>query len=72
MKVKDVLKKLKGINHVLESICEFPLEDQEIIVDVMAKRIINQKRKRIVNDWNEARKEREEGKLKTDIDQLFE
>ncbi len=64
--------KEKSINHVLESIGEFPLEEQEIIVDVITKRIIDQKRKTIVNDWKEARKEREEGKLKTDIGQLFE
>ena len=64
--------KQKTINSLLDSICQLPLEEQEMIIEIMNKRIIEKKRQNIYVEWQEAKKEREKGELLSGINKLFE
>ena len=51
-------------NDVLESVEELSFEEKEFLVEILQKRIIEQKRERLYNEVTEAIAEYESGKLK--------
>ena len=51
-------------NEVLESVEELSLEEKNILVEILQKRLIEQRREQLFNEVTEAIEEYESGKLK--------
>ncbi len=51
------MKKAKTFEEVLEAADRLPAEEQEIIIDILRKRIIEQRRKEIIKEVKTARTE---------------
>ncbi len=54
------------INDILEKIDSLSIEEQETVIDIGKKRLIERKRKSLVKNVKEAEKEYESGKLKAE------
>ena len=61
------------IDDVLTEMSKYSLDDQELITDIMRKRIIEEKRQKIYNDYQESMKNYLEGIVRKDrVDDFFE
>ena len=61
------------IDDVLMEMSKYSLDDQELITDIMRKRIIEEKRQKIYDDYQESMKNYLEGSVrKGRVDDLFE
>lgn len=45
---------MQTLDAVLNDVSQFSLEDQEILTEILKKRVIEEKRKRIFKDYQEA------------------
>lgn len=60
------------IDKVLDDFFSFPIEEQEFIIDILNKRMIEEKRNLIVKDYKKAVKNYKMGKVKKgSVDDLF-
>jgi hypothetical protein len=61
-----------NLDSVLSEISEFPLDEKEMIVDILKKRIIEEKRNLIFQDYQEALKDYQNGNVESgDVKDLF-
>jgi hypothetical protein len=61
-----------NVDSILDEISSLSLEDQEMVDEIMHKRIIEGKREEINNDYRLALEERAQGKIKTgSVSDLF-
>lgn len=61
-----------AIDTILDEIARYPVTDKEMILDIMEKRLVEEKRELIYNDYREAVKDYEAGKVKSGgVDDLF-
>jgi hypothetical protein len=51
------MKKVKTFNDILEDADKLPLEDQEVLIDILNKRIHDDRRKEILRDIKSAQDE---------------
>jgi len=58
------LEKSATLNEVLESIDKLPLDDQEVVLELVHKRLIQLRRKALKKEIQQARKEFRDGKCK--------
>jgi len=56
------MKKVTTFEEVLEAADRLSLEDQEAITDILRRRVIDERRKELINEVHEARKEYQEGR----------
>ncbi|MFA4836763.1 MAG: hypothetical protein WC749_11925 [Dehalococcoidia bacterium] len=56
------MKKVTTFEEVLEAADRLSLEEQEAITDILRRRVIDERRKELVNEVHEARKEYQEGR----------
>jgi hypothetical protein len=60
------------VNEILEKFDSFSIEDQESILEIEKKRLIQKKREILIDEVNQAQKEIHEGKyISGDIDSLM-
>ena len=63
---------MQTIDKVIDEISEFSIEEQEIIADVINKRITDEKRELIYNDYIKALENYNNGDVETgSVDDLF-
>lgn len=61
-----------AIDHILEEVSKYPLNDKELIVDILQKRLVEEKRELIYRDYQEAMKDYKKGNVKSgSVDDLF-
>jgi hypothetical protein len=61
-----------AIDTILDEISKYSLPDKEIILDLMKKRLIEEKRNIIYGEYKKAMKNYRSGKVKTgNVDDLF-
>lgn len=66
------MKKVTTFEEVLEAADRLSLEEQEAVMDIIRKRVIDERRKEIVDHVHEARKEYQEGRCReTSPDQVL-
>ncbi|MBI5324680.1 MAG: hypothetical protein HZB41_05325 [Ignavibacteriae bacterium] len=51
-------------NDLVDTVDELPYEEQEVLVDIINKRIIERKRNEIINDVIQGRKDYQEGNVR--------
>ncbi len=61
MEGKGIMETNSSFDQVLENIEQFSVEEQETLVEVIRRRLIDQKRKKIVQEIKEAKREFERG-----------
>lgn len=54
---------MQTLDYVLSEIAEFPLDDKEILNEILKKRIIEEKRSLIFRDYQESLKNYENGNV---------
>ena len=60
------------VDSILDEIAELSLEDQELVDDIVHKRLIDSKRNDIRTDYEKALQERQAGSIKTgSVSDLF-
>lgn len=60
------------IDNILEEISKYPLNDKELILYILKKRLSEEKRELIYKDYQKAMKDYENGKVKSgSVDDLF-
>jgi len=52
------------IDKVLEEVSNFPLEEQEFIIDILNKRVIEEKRDLILKEYKRSMRNYKSGKIK--------
>lgn len=58
---------------ILDEISRYSLNDKEIILDIVQKRLIDEKRDHIYKDYKRAMRNYQEGRVSTgNVDDLFE
>jgi hypothetical protein len=66
------VEKTASFAEVLEAADQLPLDDQEILADVLHRRVVEERRKRLVGEVREAREEYEKGQARpTSPDELM-
>ncbi|MCK4763318.1 MAG: hypothetical protein KAW12_14060 [Candidatus Aminicenantes bacterium] len=61
-----------AIDHVLDEVSKYSLGDKELIVDILKKRLVEEKREMIYKDYRQAMKDYRDGKVKSgSADDLF-
>lgn len=58
------MRKVTTFEEVLEAADRLSLEEQEAVMDIIRKRVIDERRKKIVDQVHEARKEYQEGRCR--------
>ena len=58
------MKKVTTFEEVLEAADRLSLEEQETIMDILRRRMIDERRKELVNEVHEARKEYQGGRCR--------
>ncbi len=57
------MSQVSELNQVLESVERLPVEDQEILIDVIRKRLIEKRRDELARSITQAQKDYEEGNV---------
>ena len=61
------------IDNILDEVSKYPLYDKEMILGILQKRLIDEKRDLIYNEYIRAMKDYRSGKVKTgSVDDLFD
>ena len=61
-----------AIDNILEEVSKYPLYDKEMLVEILHKRLIDEKRDLIYKESKKAMKDYRSGKVKTgNVDDLF-
>ena len=60
------------VNKTLEDFDALDIEEQKLVLDIIKKRVSEQRRQEILDEYEEAKKDIEQGKLEPEtIDELF-
>jgi hypothetical protein len=58
--------------HIIDELSSYPLQDKELILDILRKRVIEEKRELLYLDYQAAMRDYKAGKTKTGgVDDLF-
>lgn len=61
-----------AFGHIIDELSGYPLQDKELILDILKKRIIEEKRELLYMDYQEALRDFKAGKTQTgSVDDLF-
>jgi hypothetical protein len=61
------------IDNILDEVQKYPLNDQEILLEILQKRLIDEKRDLILSEYKKAMKDYKSGNVKTgSVDDLFD
>ncbi len=61
-----------AFGNMLDELSDYPLQDKEMLLDILQKRVIEEKRELLYRDYRKAMKDYQTGKVKTgSVDDLF-
>jgi hypothetical protein len=74
--INDVERRINmdtAFGTIVDTISEYPLQDQEMILDILSKRVIEEKRELLFKDYKKAMRDYSSGDIKSGtVDDIFD